>query len=340
MVDNFVYIIGNNDHNMFKVGISNDPNKRIKGIQTGCPFSLSILKKYNLNSHSSMVEKKIHTLLKKDKEVKSLMGEWFSCKLDKIDKLILEESKEILKIQDTQQKKEKEEERKKIEEEKIKLTQQKEELEIAMIPLFELQEKLDKKFKQLRKTESEIIQMTAHFEECRKKLNKNSKNKEVKQHYRDIITGCLSDIRYMSKVISNPIGYRSYYDNVVSFFGLFRKRKIIEKDKRSYFPVNEDGIISRKDIIHNANFLDKRYLDIDKYDQFALICKTKGYHHCDIIHFDKDNDYYLIEELRLSRGEWDSNFHITTEELFGNHQNKSTYDEFLDCLEKYKGQLN
>ena len=60
MVDNFVYIIGNNDHNMFKVGISNDPYKRIKGIQTGCPFPLSILKKYNLNSYSSMVEKKIH----------------------------------------------------------------------------------------------------------------------------------------------------------------------------------------------------------------------------------------------------------------------------------------
>lgn len=336
MVDNFLYIIGNNDHNMFKVGISNDPNKRIKGIQTGCPFPLSILKKYNLNSYSSIVEKKIHTFLDKDKEVKSLMGEWFSCKLDKIDKLVLDETKEIRKIEANKKQKEREE----IEKEKLKLSQQKEELEVAMIPLFDLQEKLDEKFKQLRKTESEIIQMTTHFEECRKKLNKNSKNKEVKQHYRDIITECLSKIRYMYKVTSNPMGYMPYYDNVVSFFGLFRKRKIIEKDKRSYFPVNENGTIPRKNIIHNANFLDKRYLDINKYDQFALICKTKGYRHCDIIHFDKNNDYYLIEELRLSRGEWDSNFHITTEELFGNHQNKSTYDEFLDHLEKYKGQLN
>ena len=340
MVDNFVYIIGNNDHNMFKVGISNDPNKRIKGIQTGCPFPLSILKKYNLNSHSSLVEKKIHTLLEKDKEVKSLMGEWFSCKLDKIDKLILEESKEILKIQDTQQKKEKEEERKKIEEEKIKLTQQKEELEIAMIPLFELQEKLDKKFKQLRKTESEIMQMTTHFEECRKKLNKNHNNKEVKQHYRDIITGCLSDIRYMFKVTFNPMGYMPYYDEVVSFFSLFCKRKIIEKNKKGYYPISTNGTIARTDVIHNANFLDKRYLTLDKYDQFALICKTKDYLGSDIIHFDKGGDYYLIENQRLSWGEYNDNFSLTTNELFGSHQDKSTYDKFLDHIEKYKGQLN
>jgi len=341
VVDNFVYIIGNNDHNMFKVGISNDPNKRIKGIQTGCPFPLSILKKYNLNSHSSLVEKKIHTLLDKDNEVKSLMGEWFSCKLDKIDKLILDESKEILKIQDTQQKKEKEEERKKIEKEKIKLTQQKEELEIAMIPLFELQEKLDKKFKQLRKTELEIIQMTSYFEECRKKLNKNSKNKEIKQHYRDIITSCLSNIKYMFKVTSNPASYcRSYYDDVVSFFSLFCKKKIIEKDKRGYYPVNSNGTIARTDVIHNANFLDKRYLGLDEYDQFALICKRKNYHGHSIIHFNKNGDYYLIENQRLSWGEYNDNLSLSTNDLFGDYHNKSTYDKFLDHIEKNKGQLN
>lgn len=337
MVDNFLYIIGNNDHNMFKVGISNDPNKRIKGIQTGCPFPLSILKKYNLNSYSSIVEKKIHTFLDKDKEVKSLMGEWFSCKLDKIDKLVLDETKEIRKIEANKKQKEREE----IEKEKLKLSQQKEELEVAMIPLFELQEKLDKKFKQLRKTESEIIQMTTHFEECRKKLNKNSKNKEVKQHYRDIITECLSKIRYMYKVTSNPASYcRSYYDDVVSFFSLFRKRKIIEKDKRSYLPVNKNGKYTRTDIIHNANFLDKRYLGLDEYDQFVLICKRKNYHGSSIIHFDKYGDYYLIENQRLSWGVWDRNFTFSTDELFGSHQTKSTYDKFLDHLEKYKGQLN
>ena len=182
--------------------------------------------------------------------------------------------------------------------------------------------------------------MTTHFEECRKKLNKNSKNKEVKQHYRDIITECLSKIRYMYKVTSNPMGYMPYYDNVVSFFGLFRKRKIIEKDKRSYFPVNENGTIPRTDIIHNANFLDKRYLGLDEYDQFVLICKRKNYHGSSVIHFDKYGDYYLIENKRLSWGMWDRNFTFSTDELFGSHQTKSTYDEFLDHLEKYKGQLN
>ena len=65
MVDNFLYIIGNNDQNMYKVGISNNPLSRIKGIQTGCPFPLSIIKKYKLNGHSSFVEKKIHSFLEK-----------------------------------------------------------------------------------------------------------------------------------------------------------------------------------------------------------------------------------------------------------------------------------
>jgi len=337
MVDNFLYIIGNNDQNMYKVGISNNPLSRIKGIQTGCPFPLSIIKKYQLNGYSSFVEKKIHSFLEKDTSVKSLVGEWFSCELDKIDKLVLEETKEIRKIEAKKQQKEREE----IEEEKLKLTQQKKELEVAMIPLFELQEKLDEKFKQLRKTESEIIQMTTHFEECRKKLNKNPKNKEIKDHYRAIITECLNNIRVMFKITSYPADYcRSYYDNVVNFFGLFRKRKIIEKDKRNYLPVNENGTIPRKNIIHNANFLDKRYLALEEYDQFSLICKRKKYSGCDVIHFNKDSDYYLIERLRVSRGDWDRNFHITTEELFGDHQTKSTYDKFLDYLEKYKGQLN
>jgi hypothetical protein len=337
MVDNFLYIIGNNDQNMYKVGISNNPLSRIKGIQTGCPFPLSIIKKYKLNGHSSFVEKKIHSFLEKDTSVKSLVGEWFSCNVDKIDKLVQHELVDIKKVEEIKEQKE----RKKIEEEKIKLTQQKEELEVAMIPLFELQKNLDEKFKQLRKTESEIIQMTTHFEECRKKLNKNPKNKEVKQHYRDIITECLSKIRYMYKITSNPASYcRSYYDDVVSFFSLFRKRKIIEKDKRSYFPVNENGTIPRTDIIHNANFLDKRYLGLDEYDQFVLICKRKNYHGSSIIHFDKYGDYYLIENKRLSWGMWDRNFTFSTDELFGNHQAKSTYDKFLDHLEKYKGQLS
>ena len=145
----------------------------------------------------------------------------------------------------------------------------------------------------------------------------------------------------MFKLKSKPSDYgRSYYNNVVNFFGLFRQRKIIEKHKRTYLPVNENGRYTRKDIIHNANFLDKRYLDLDKYNQFALICKTEGYHGSDIIHFDKHGDYYLIETLKLSWGEWDSNFTISTDELFGSHQAKSTYDKFLDYLEEFKGQLN
>ena len=336
MVDNFLYIIGNSDKNMFKVGISNDPTKRIKGIQTGCPFPLSIIKKYNLNSHSSVVEKKIHTFLEKDKGVKSLMGEWFSCELDKIDKLVLEETKEIRKIEAKKQQKEREE----IEKEKLKLTQQKKELEVAMIPLFELQEKLDEKFKQLRKTESEIIQMTTHFEECRKKLNKKPQNKEIREHYRAIINDCLKKIRGFVSRINNPSSYSSYYNRVLSLFSIFNKKKIVGLRKRSYEALEADDEIKFDDgIVRNANFLEKRYPNLSEYDQFALICKKKNYSNIDVMHFEKESEYYLVEDFNVSWGSWEKDFNFSSSALFGNHENRGTYNQFLEYLEKFKGKL-
>ena len=337
MVDNFLYIIGNIDQNMYKVGISNNPLSRIKGIQTGCPFPLSIIKQYKLNGHSSFVEKKIHSFLEKDTSVKSLVGEWFSCDVDKIDKLVQYELIDIKKEEVIKEQKE----RKRIEEEKIKLTQQKEGLEVAMIPLFELQKNLDEKFKQLRKTESEIMQMTTHFEECRKKLNKNPKNKEIKEHYREIINKCLINIRHLISLTNNPLNYGSYYDRILSLFNVFSKKKIVGLIKRSYEAVETNDKIKFDDgIVRNANFLEKKYLDLSKYDQFALVCKTRKYLNWDVVHFEKDSEYYLIEELRVSYGSWDRDFHISTDSLFGNHENKGTYSKFLDHLEKYKGQLN
>ena len=337
MVDNFLYIIGNIDQNMYKVGISNNPLSRIKGIQTGCPFPLSIIKQYKLNGHSSFVEKKIHSFLEKDTSVKSLVGEWFSCDVDKIDKLVQYELIDIKKEEVIKEQKE----RKRIEEEKIKLTQQKEGLEVAMIPLFELQKNLDEKFKQLRKTESEIMQMTTHFEECRKKLNKNPKNKEIKEHYREIINKCLINIRHLISLTNNPLNYGSYYDRILSLFNVFSKKKIVGLIKRSYEAVETNDKIKFDDgIVRNANFLEKKYLDLSKYDQFALVCKTRKYLNWDVVHFEKDSEYYLIEKLRLSSGSWDRDFHISTDSLFGNHENKGTYSKFLDHLEKYKGQLN
>jgi len=72
----FVYIIGNKDHNIYKIGISKDPTKRLKGIQTGNPFKLSIIDTFKTN-YAKQVESDYHELFEEYK----LEGEWFS--LDK-----------------------------------------------------------------------------------------------------------------------------------------------------------------------------------------------------------------------------------------------------------------
>jgi hypothetical protein len=337
MSDNFLYIIGNRDQNIYKVGISNNPLSRIKGIQTGCPFPLTIIKKYNLNSHSSNIEKKIHNFLEQDKSVKSMVGEWFSCDVRMIDSLVQSEMVDIQKEEAVKKQKEKEQ----IEAEKIALTRQKEELELAMIPLFELQKNLDEKFAILRKTESDIIKMTEHFNECRKKLNKQHNNKELKEHYREIINKCLINIRHLISSTNNPLDYGSYYDRILSLFNVFSKKKMVGLIKRSYKSVETNDKIKFDDgIVRNANFLEKKYLDLSKYDQFALVCKTRKYLNWDVVHFEKDSEYYLIEELRVSYGSWDRDFHISTDSLFGNHENKGTYSKFLEYLKEHKGSLS
>lgn len=64
-----VYVIGNQD--FVKVGFSTNVQKRLKSIQTGCPYPLSILKVFKGLDMTN--EKVFHQKLKKHKTV----GEWF-----------------------------------------------------------------------------------------------------------------------------------------------------------------------------------------------------------------------------------------------------------------------
>ena len=67
---NFIYVIGNKEHNICKIGFTNNVFKRIRSIQTGCPFPLEIF----CVIHGSMeTEKKLH---EKYKDLR-LNGEWF-----------------------------------------------------------------------------------------------------------------------------------------------------------------------------------------------------------------------------------------------------------------------
>ena len=69
-----VYIIGNLKHAVCKIGYSKNPHKRIKSIQTGCPYPISILKYY------SGIGKREEKLLHRKYQRYKLQGEWFEIK--------------------------------------------------------------------------------------------------------------------------------------------------------------------------------------------------------------------------------------------------------------------
>lgn len=72
--DGGVYIIGNIEKGVCKIGYSKNPHKRIKSIQTGCPYPISILKYYK--GIGLREERLLHKKYSKYK----LQGEWFEIK--------------------------------------------------------------------------------------------------------------------------------------------------------------------------------------------------------------------------------------------------------------------
>ena len=66
----YVYFIGNYHFGFVKIGYSSCPERRLKQIQTGCPFNVSILGKMNGNAKK---EKELHRKFQKNKT----KGEWF-----------------------------------------------------------------------------------------------------------------------------------------------------------------------------------------------------------------------------------------------------------------------
>ena len=73
MTTSFIYIIGS-DKAPYKVGISRDPNKRLKSLQTGYPFPLQLhYSKATDICKTKLLETVIHRHLKMHKT----NGEWF-----------------------------------------------------------------------------------------------------------------------------------------------------------------------------------------------------------------------------------------------------------------------
>lgn len=72
----YIYLIRNCENNTYKVGVSkNEPQKRLKQLQTGCSYPLDLLHSFETN-YPYRLEKMLHIQYSSQKEY----GEWF--KLD------------------------------------------------------------------------------------------------------------------------------------------------------------------------------------------------------------------------------------------------------------------
>ena len=69
-VPTYVYLIGNMDHEICKIGVSSSPDKRLPGIQAGCPYGLEILA---LKEGNRKLEKSLHKKFNRWR----MCGEWF-----------------------------------------------------------------------------------------------------------------------------------------------------------------------------------------------------------------------------------------------------------------------
>jgi hypothetical protein len=93
MTHSYIYIIGSVAP-PYKVGISKDPKRRLKALQTGFPLPLSILHQVQLPAtRTKLLETVIHRNLKHHR----LAGEWFDVPLDQ---LILEVEFTIIRYLD------------------------------------------------------------------------------------------------------------------------------------------------------------------------------------------------------------------------------------------------
>lgn len=80
-----LYIIGT-DNNLYKIGISKDPNKRLKQLQTGNGNKLRIIQVFNVNNERQL-EQRLHGMLWQSKSVLS-KNEWFFLTEDALSWLI------------------------------------------------------------------------------------------------------------------------------------------------------------------------------------------------------------------------------------------------------------
>lgn len=81
-----LYILFISELNVCKIGISENVEKRIKQLQTGCPFRIDVVKKYD-SPIASRIEKIMHRKYgsrKVDENQYNLIGEWFNLSIGEV----------------------------------------------------------------------------------------------------------------------------------------------------------------------------------------------------------------------------------------------------------------
>lgn len=84
----YIYII-KSDENRYKIGISNNPKKRLKQLQTGNQSTLTLIFSEEFNctrNHLLKIEKEIHQTL--NIGYKKLSGEWYLIDETKLQEII------------------------------------------------------------------------------------------------------------------------------------------------------------------------------------------------------------------------------------------------------------
>jgi predicted GIY-YIG superfamily endonuclease len=86
-----IYVLEAENINLYKVGVSKDTKKRIKQIQTGCPFKLKVLLTFD-SKYAFKIETNLHRRFKvfekKEYNGMELSGEWFALDKENLDSFI------------------------------------------------------------------------------------------------------------------------------------------------------------------------------------------------------------------------------------------------------------
>jgi hypothetical protein len=79
-VSNYIYIIGS-DKPPYKVGVSKNPQRRLKNLQTGHPYPLTI---HSITETSTANNKLLESVIHRNLKHSRTNGEWFDISLERL----------------------------------------------------------------------------------------------------------------------------------------------------------------------------------------------------------------------------------------------------------------